>query len=251
MSQLCDLDYELRKTGELPAENVDAPLAPITTEREESPIRNLSAYPRFTLVPAKAMDTYTNTKNFVNPRRARSCERYDAPRKSIQDHHPLVEMPQPRASRSPSPARQLSITYPTAYEGADNDVGSKVFDTYARYARSFDRPLSTVSKTPFDPYLSLLRQPRTYSYDKYYPLDIDYDTYRYLRAKSPFLPETVVTSTPVYRTYKIVPDRSDVWGTTSYVPAYPYTQRYIPSVVNYPSTYRTITSTPITRTIWI
>lgn len=252
MSQLCDLDYELRKTGELPAENVEKAPEPIITDREESPIRNLSAYPRFTLVPAKAMDTYTSTKSFVHPRRARSCERYDAPRKVIQDHHPLVEMPVRRESRSPSPSRPLSITYPSAYD-PDTGVDSKVFDTYARYARSFSKPVSTVSKVPFDPYLSLLRQPRTYSYDKYYPVDnIDYDTYRYLRAKSPYLPETTVTSTPVYRTYRLVPDSSDVYGSANYVPAYPYTQRYVPSTVNnYPYSYHAITSTPVTRTIWI
>ncbi|KAG0692623.1 Dual specificity protein phosphatase 13 isoform A [Chionoecetes opilio] len=247
LSQLCDLDYELRKSGELPAENPDLGLPPITTEREESPIRNLSTYPRFTLVPDRAMDTYTNTKSFVAPRRARSCERYDAPRRSLQDHHPLVEMPQLRQSRSPSP-RRLSIAYPTHYEGPDYDVGTKVFDTYGRYARSFAKPISTVSKPSFDPYLSLLREPRTYSYDNYYPLDTDYHTYRYLRAKSPFLPEITAAPTPVYRSYKMVPDRSDVYGSPSYVPAYPYTQRYIPSAVSYPSAYRT---TPITRTIWI
>lgn len=231
---------------------MEQPLPPISTEREESPIRNLSAYPRFTLVPAKAMDTYTSTKSFVTPRRARSCERYDVPRKTLPDTNPLVEMPQ-RRERSPSPARRLSITYPTAYED-DNDVSPKVFDTYARYARTFanNKPVSTVSKLPFDPYLSLLRQPRSYSYDKYYPLDIDYDTYRYLRAKSPFLPEASVTSTPLYRTYKIVPERSYLLS-PNYVPAYPYTQRYVPSVVNYPVTYRTYTTSalsPATR-IWI
>lgn len=248
LSQLCDLDYELRRSGELPADNAEIQLPPISTEREESPIRNLSAYPRFTLVPAKAMDTYTTTKNYVNPRRARSCERYDVPRRSVPDTHPLVEMPQ-RRERSPSPARHLSITYPTKYEDVDNDVGPKVFDTYARYARTFanNKPVSTVSSVPFDPYLSLLRQPRSYSYDKYYPLDIDYDTYRYLRAKSPFLPEASVTSTPLYRTYKIVPERT-------FVPAYP---RYVPSSVtaitypvSYHRTYTTSSLSPVSR-IWI
>ncbi|XP_045113202.1 uncharacterized protein LOC123505656 [Portunus trituberculatus] len=252
MSQLCDLDYELRKTGELPADSVELGPGPLTMEREESPIRNMSAYPRFTLVPAKAMDTYTSTKNFVTPRRARSCERYDvSPRKTVADHHPLVEVPPRRETRSPSPSRQLVVVKPNLYDLNDNGVGGKVFDTYARYARTFSRPPSTVSKAPFDPYLSLLRQPRSYTYDNYDPLDIDLDTYRYMKAKSSFLPETIVTATPVYRSYRIVPERADVYGSSSYIPAYPYTQRYLPSPATHPAAYRALTATPISRTIWI
>lgn len=254
------------------------PLMP-EADREPSPIRNPTAYPRFTLVPGhKPFETYSNTRNYVVPRRARSVERYEAPRAPFQDH-PLLEA-RMRESRSPvralSPARRSSVTFGT-YDDEDLEPEPKVFDTYRRYARSVTGPLvppsatyvSTMAK-PYDPYVSsssralATRNPKSFYFDDYYydpsyeyanNLGKYYDYYRYKPAASPFTaPGASVAPASLYRTYRVLPDRAYLVGTSYTNPeAYPYSEKYIPSVSKYPSTYRTLshsTLTPITR-VWV
>lgn len=279
LSQLCDLDYELRRSGDLPDKGEPPQLAPIVVdkEREPSPAKNPASYPRFSLVPTKMFDTYTSTKNYVVPRRARSVDRYETPRLSYQDHA-LVDS-RLRDSRSPvralSPARRSSVTFGT-YDDDDIDIEPpKVFDTYRRYARSVTGPLVPPSATyvstlarPYDPYVSpktlASRTPKSFYFDDYYydpnyeyasNLSKYYDSYKYNRTASPFtVAGSTVAPASLYRTYKMLPDRAYLVGTSYTNPsAYPYSEKYIPAVSKYPSTYRTLnhsTLSPLTR-VWI
>ncbi|XP_042216162.1 protein phosphatase Slingshot homolog 1-like isoform X2 [Homarus americanus] len=248
LSQLCDFDYELRRSGDLPDNPEDRPVSPILElERESSPFRNPAAYPRFTLVPSKVFDTYTSTKNYVKPSRASSLDRYEPPRKNFQDN-PLVDsstrssrgMSPGRAvspSRAMSPARRGSLSF--LYDDDDLLENPKVFDTYRRYTRSSTSPLPTAPYVsslakPYDPYVSM-RYPKSYYYDRYYSqptyeyinnLGRYYDTYKYNRAASPFsAPSTTVAPASIYRTYRVYPDRAYLMG-SSYTPPYPYTEKY-------------------------
>ncbi|KAK8744241.1 hypothetical protein OTU49_001079 [Cherax quadricarinatus] len=279
LSQLCDLDYELRRSGELPNDQ-EPTLPPLVFDLDEDTtpsFKNPAAYPRFTLVPSKVLDTYTDTKNYVVPRRASSLDRYEPPRKNYQNN-PLVDSVR-GARRSLSPARAMSplratspvrrSSFPSLTFGHDDEdlpENSKVFDTYKRYSRSTTSPLPSTTTTtlevsrPYDPYFfprtytyyDSLRYPKVYFYDRYYSqptyqyinnLSRYYDTYRYNRAVSPFTaPGSTLAPASLYRTYKLYPEKAYLIG-SSYVPSYPYTEKYFSPFVRYPATYRTLHTT--------
>ncbi|XP_071515013.1 uncharacterized protein [Panulirus ornatus] len=244
LSQLCDLDYELRRSGDLPDNPEDRPASPVLeTDREVSPFRNPNAYPRFTLVPSRVLDTYTSTKNYVVPRRSTSVDRYEPPLKNFQ-HNPLIDSSLRRArspARSLSPARRSSLSYSPYDDEVEDELSHnpKVFDTYRRYARSVTSPLPSVTAKTID--YDTIRYPRSYYYDRYYPtydylssLDKYYDTFKYHRDVTPLL-----SPSTVYRTYKVYPEKAYLMG-SSYVPTYPYTSRYYPMVTRYPLSTRTL-----------
>lgn len=92
-----------------------------------------------------------------------------------------------------------------------------------------------------------LRYPKVYFYDRYYSLPTYqyinnlnryYDTYKYNRSVSPFTGANVAPAS-VYRTYKLYPEKAYLIG-SSYVPPYPYTEKYFSPFVRYPTTYRTL-----------
>lgn len=236
LSQLCDLDYELRRSGDLPDNPEDRPSSPVLDlDREVSPFRNPNAYPRFTLVPSKILDTYTSTKNYVVPRRATSVDRYEPPRMNFQ-HNPLIDSALRRAR---SPTRRSSLPYD--YEDDDLPTNPKVFDTYGRYARSVTSPLPALPSTYVPPKTieyETIRYPRSYYYNKYYSIptydyltspDRYYNTYNYHRDVTPLL-----SPSTAYRTYKVYPEKAYLVG-SSYVPRY-----YYPHLTRYPLTTRTL-----------
>lgn len=266
LSQLSDLDYELRRSGEV---EDDPELRLLDFQRDYSPERNSVAYPRFSLVHSKALETYSNTKNYVPPRRAVSCERYVAPSKTYADN-PLIETRSHLRQKSPVRyTKSPTISYSSYYDNDDDDLdtdimNAKVFNTYRRYSRRSTSPLpspppktivtTTREAKPYDPYWSpktieydALTYPKYYYYDKYYSpattyqyinnLNRYYDTYKYCKTASPFFGDGV-TQAPYVQWYDYPMKR--YLGGYSYRQHYPYTETYFKPMSNYPTTARTL-----------
>nr|XP_027208636.1 uncharacterized protein LOC113802289 [Penaeus vannamei] len=261
LSQLCDLDYELRRSGEIPDSDLPDRRGSLPY-RETSPFRNPSAYPRFTLVPYRTFETYSDTKTYVPPRRSSSVDRYEAPAKPFA-HNPLVDSKtygRTRSSTSPVRyTRSPSVSYTKSFIDDDEEepINTKVFDTYKRYVRSSTTPLpSSVYRERLARILDYYVPPRnilyettttpySYSVETYYPdrtyqyinnLNKYYDTYRYMREPSPVRAYSPV---PERRPYSMVPLRGYHSGTT-YVSTYPYTEKYFPTICKYPATARAL-----------
>ncbi|XP_066971166.1 uncharacterized protein [Macrobrachium rosenbergii] len=279
LSQLCDLDYELRRSGQV---TDDPDLELLDVQRQDlSPDRS---YPRFSLLHTKALQTYSNTKSYVPPRRAVSCERVNEvpPRRAVScdrfevaskspfASNPLVDSTtRPSRSRQRSPVRYSkspTVSYSSYINNEDEDdydpVSSKVFDTYRRYSRRSTSPLPITSTEiislpeakPFDRYWS----PKTVEYDIIkYPRYVFYDklfspatTYQYINNLNRYYDtyKYVKTESPFfgqgvtqapYVQWYDTPNKTYLRGYT-YKFHYPYTETYFKPLSKYPTTARTL-----------